>query len=277
MEIWLIQHGEKVGPFQDFEVRSRIQSGQLGKDDFAWHHGLAHWVRLGEIGIFHHDFAAKSDLPEGLEKPEIAQPNKQMIASGKLHLLRRFWARWLDMSIYAAAWWLLMYAIRSDIGAMITDLWVVINLFIPWFALEAWLLHRFGTTPGKWLLGIRVLNENDSNMSLKESIWRTLRVMIAGVGFGWGMLAILCQVMSWFTARRLGKPIWDHMGQHKVVVRPLGVIRVIFVVIIFFISLQLQVAVRGPHEQKLILEQYPEMAEFLERGKVWHLPVKDDQ
>lgn len=277
MEIWLIQNGKKVGPVQDYEVRSRIESGQLQQDDFAWHEGLPKWVRLGEIEIFKSDFEKDAEAVQVRNEVESRQVPVVISLSGKTHILRRFWARWLDMSLYAAAWWLLMYAVGRDIGAMITDLWVVISIFIPWFAIESWLLHRFGTTPGKWLLGIRVLNEDDSKISLRASIWRSIRVMIAGVGFGWGMLAMICQVMSWFTARRLGKPIWDYMGQHKVVVKPLGVFRVIIVVILFFVSMQLQVAVRGPHEQKLIVDQYPEMKEFFERGKVWHLPVKNDQ
>lgn len=277
MEIWLIQNGKKVGPVQDYEVRSRIESGQLQQDDFAWHEGLPKWVRLGEIEIFKSDFEKDAEAVQVRNEVESRKVPVVISLPGKPYILRRFWARWLDMSLYAAAWWLLMYAVGRDIGAMITDLWVVISIFIPWFAIESWLLHRFGTTPGKWLLGIRVLNEDDSKISLKASVWRSIRVMIAGVGFGWGILAMICQVMSWFTARRLGKPIWDYMGQHKVVVKPLGVFRVITVVILFFVSMQLQVAVRGPHEQKLIVEQYPEMKEFFERGKVWHLPVKEDQ
>lgn len=277
MEIWLIQNGKKVGPVQDYEVRSRIESGQLQQDNFAWHEGLPKWVRLGEIEIFKSDFEKDAEAVQVRNEVESRKVPVVISLPGKPYILRRFWARWLDMSLYAAAWWLLMYAVGRDIGAMITDLWVVISIFIPWFAIESWLLHRFGTTPGKWLLGIRVLNEDDSKISLKASVWRSIRVMIAGVGFGWGILAMICQVMSWFTARRLGKPIWDYMGQHKVVVKPLGVFRVITVVILFFVSMQLQVAVRGPHEQKLIVEQYPEMKEFFERGKVWHLPVKEDQ
>jgi uncharacterized RDD family membrane protein YckC len=277
MEIWLIQNGKKVGPLQDYEVRSRIESDQLQQDHFAWHEGLPKWVRLGEIEIFKSDFEKNAEAILVPNEDELSQARVVISVPGKAYLLRRFWARWLDMSLYAAAWWLLMYAVGRDIGAMITDLWIVLTIFIPWFVIESWLLHWFGTTPGKWLLGIRVLNEDESKISLKASIWRSIRVMIAGVGFGWGMLAMICQVMSWFTTRRMGKPIWDYMGQHKVVVKPLGVFRVIAVVILFFVSMQLQVAVRGPHEQKLIVEQYPEMRDFFEQGKVWHLPVKDDQ
>ncbi len=275
MEIWLVQNGKKLGPLRDYEVRSRIESGQVSRNDLAWHEGLPKWVRLEEIEIFKNDFDQKTESTSSVESDPTPPLPVQIRLAGKTHLLRRFWARWLDMSVYAAAWWLLMYVVGRDIGAMITNLWVVLTIFIPWFAAESWLLHRFGTTPGKWLLGIRVINEDDSKLSFKSSIWRSTRVMIAGVGFGWGVLAMICQLMSWFTTRRIGKPIWDYMGQHKVVVKPLGVFRVTLVVILFFISMQLQVAVRGPHEQKLIVEQYPEMKDFFEGGQKWHLPVKE--
>jgi hypothetical protein len=147
-------------------------------------------------------------------------------------------------------------------------------MFLPWFAIEAWLIHRFGKTPGKWLMGLKVSNEDGSPLALKESVWRSLRVMITGIGFGWGLLAILCQTMSWFTTRRLGKPIWDYLGNHKVEAEPLKPMRIAALVFVFVGAAQLQMAVRGPHEEKIMVEQFPHYKEFFERSDKWYFPVK---
>lgn len=175
-----------------------------------------------------------------------------------------------------------MYVVGGDIGAMVENYWIQLSLFVPWFAVEAWLLHRFGTTPGKWLLGIQVVNEDGTRLTLKSSIWRSIRVWIAGVGFGWGLLSVLCQAMSWFTARKIGKPVWDYMGQHKITVVPHNGFKIIALIFLLFTAMQLQVAVRGPHDQdnfykqnREFLEKNPEFKEFLDSGKQWHLPVKD--
>jgi RDD family/GYF domain 2 len=276
MEIWLIQNGKKTGPFNDYEIRDRISNRLLDSDDYAWHEGLPSWVKLQEIDLFKKEFdAVKTIQPPPL--PAIFPINREQNSS-KIkcpYLLRRFWARWFDLMIYLAAWWLLMYVVGGNIKAMILNQWVHLSLFIPWFAIEAALLHWFGTTPGKWLLGIRVMNEDGSALTLKSAILRSLIVWIAGLGFGWGFLTALCHVMSWFTARNIGKPVWDHIGQHKVTAVPVNAFKLIALIFLFIAAMQLQVAVRGPHDQEIFLQTYPQFKEFFEKGKPWHLPIKN--
>ena len=54
--------------------------------------------------------------------------------------------------------------------------------YIPWFAFEAFLIQRFGTTPGKWLLELIVINPDGKRLNATESIRRALRVMFFGIG-----------------------------------------------------------------------------------------------
>lgn len=279
MEIWLIQNGVKTGPFQDYEIRNRIADGQIETDQFAWHEGLPGWVKLREIDLFRNDLErAQLDKKDAFKAKDRVDPMKSpdvVSLSGKRHLARRFWARWLDLMVYTAIWWLLMYVAGRDIGAIILNPWMQLSIYLPWFMIEAWLLHRFGATPGKWLLGIRVVNDDDTPLALKSSIWRSVRIWIAGIGFGWGLLSVLCQAMSWFTARRIGKPVWDYMGKHKITVVPMSAFKIITLVLLFFTTMQLQTAVRFPHEKEIILKQYPDLREFFQKGEPWHFPVKD--
>jgi uncharacterized RDD family membrane protein YckC len=279
MEIWLIQNGVKTGPFQDYEIRNRITDGQIETDQFAWHEGLPGWVKLGEIDLFRDDLERaqrdKKDTFEYVGPVDQMRPPDVVSLSGKRHLARRFWARWLDLMVYTAIWWLLMYVAGRDIGAIILNPWMQLSIYLPWFMIEALLLHRFGTTPGKWLLGIRVVNDDDTTLTLKSSIWRSVRVWIAGIGFGWGLLSVLCQAMSWFTARRIGKPVWDYMGKHKITVVPMSAFKIIILVLLFFTAMQLQTAVRFPHEKEIILKQYPDLRAFFQKGEPWYFPVKD--
>jgi uncharacterized RDD family membrane protein YckC len=279
MEIWLIQNGVKTGPFQDYEIRNRIADGQIETDQFAWHEGLPGWVKLGEIDLFRDDLErAQRDKKGSFEyvgPVDQMSPPDVVSLSRKRHLARRFWARWLDLMVYTAIWWLLMYVAGRDIGAIILNPWMQLSIYLPWFMIEAWLLHRFGATPGKWLLGIRVVNDDDTTLTLKSSIWRSVRVWIAGIGFGWGLLSVLCQAMSWFTARRIGKPVWDYMGKHKITVVPMSAFKIIILVLLFFTAMQLQTAVRFPHEKEIILKQYPDSRAFFQKGEPWYFPVKD--
>ena len=275
MEIWLIINGKRSGPYPDYEIRSRIEHGQMTSEEMVWHEGLPEWTPVGELELFRNSLEQQEQEPTVVPPP---LPKDYMeataVAKPKAHLARRFWARWTDLTLYSAFWWLGMYLGGRDIGSAIGNLWLLISMFLPWFAIEAWLIHRFGTTPGKWLMGLKVSNEDGSPLALKESMWRALRVMITGIGFGWGLLAILCQTMSWFTTRRLGKPIWDYMGNHKVEAEPLNPFRTVALIVVFIGAAQLQMAVRGPHEEKIMVEQFPQYKEFFERSDKWYFPVR---
>ncbi len=277
MDIWLIRSGVKTGPFPDYEIRRKVERGELDADARIWYDGLAEWTEISEVELFKDEYNKKAPEPPALppEYLERAQSAAQTAAVVKpRHLGRRFWARWMDLTFYSALWWIGMYLAGRDIGSAIRNPWLLLPMYIPWFVLEAWLLHRFGRTPGKWLMGLRVTNEDGSELALKASVWRSLRVMVTGVGFGWGILSVLCQAMSWFTARRIGKPIWDFLGNHKVSADPLNPFKIAGLVIGFMVAANLQMAVRGPHEREVIIEMFPQMEKHMEQHDDWYFPVR---
>src|SRR6218665_3899054 len=160
MDIWIIRDGEKSGPFHDYEIRSRIGLGELTASSPAWHDGLAEWTTLSEIGLFREEFtkppvsgSAGEPVPEAvvvnLTPPPIPGPPR---------IIRRFFARWFDIYLYVGLWWFLFWAAGRDIEALLVNPFVTVTQLVPWFVIEVILIHYFGTTPGKWLLGIRILN-----------------------------------------------------------------------------------------------------------------------
>lgn len=273
MDIWIIRDGEKVGPIHDFEVRRKIEAGELPASTPAWHEGLDAWKPLKEIGLFSREFELKGPppLPSTTDQATGSEP---VAAPQETFYLRRFWARWLDLSLYSGFWWLGMWGARQDIEATLLNPWVMFLQYVPWFALEALLIHKFATTPGKWLLGLRVTNKNDSHLDLGEATRRSLRVMFTGVGFGWSILAVFCQALSLFTAKRLGSALWDYTGGHQVTASPLSPFRVISLVFLFAGALHLQMIVVSPHLYKMAAERYPDYKEEFEKNIPWHLPIR---
>lgn len=253
MDIWIIQDGEKIGPIHDFEVRRKIENGELSATTPAWHEGIDAWKPLVEIDLFSREF----DKP-----PEPAEPESLPAAPPALpdqaHLVRRFWARWLDLTLFAAVWWIAIWASGRDIGTILNQPWIILFHYIPWFVLETFLLHRFGTTAGKSLLGIRVVNDDGSHLSLTAAALRSARVFIMGVGFGWVPLALVCHIFAWFTAKRLGRPLWDHAGGHRLIVTPLVPMRIATYMIVLFTAIVLQIVVLFPYLLEKTAEQNPE-------------------
>lgn len=283
MEIWIIRDGEKIGPTHDYEIRRKIQNGELTREVPAWHEGLPSWRPLVEIPLFKDEFdwvhtgdlSTAPLLDEELAALRPAKPAGPPPLPAKLPLGRRFWARWLDVHCYLAVWWLVMWATGRNIEESLSNILLLVIQLMPWFIAEAILLHRWGTTPGKWLLGLQVANLDGTRLSLKAATLRSSRIMVGGIGFGWGLLSLFCQAFSYFTIRRLGNPLWDHAGGHRVlVVKPLAAWRVSAVALLMFVALQLQMAVTAPYLIKNAIETFPALKEIFEKNPPLTLPQR---
>lgn len=279
MDIWIIQDGVKKGPIHDFEIRAKIESGELSSDTPAWHEGLDSWRPLIEILLFAREFdrlLMAKEAEKAAEELLKSQPPPQATPtpSAEPHLIRRFWARWFDLYLFAGFWWFGMWALGRDIGGIMNNPWIILFHYIPWFALEAVLLHRYGTTPGKWLLGIKVTNDDGALLSLAESTRRAGRVFFLGIGFGWIPLALICHLISVLSTRRMGRPLWDHAGGHSLKTTSLSPLRLVVYVFSLYAALQLQLIVLAPHLMKYMEETYPAMSEQIKKNPPWHLPVR---
>jgi hypothetical protein len=101
--------------------------------------------------------------------------------------------------------------------------------------------------------------------------------MFSGVGFGWGLLAVFCQALSLFTAKRLGAPLWDHSGGHQVIASPLSPFRLVALVVLFAGALQLQMIVVSPYLFEMAGKSFPSLKEQYEKNPPWHLPERSKE
>jgi uncharacterized RDD family membrane protein YckC len=272
MDIWIIQEGEKVGPIHDFELRRRIESGELKADTPAWHEGLDAWRPLREIQLFKSEF----ERPVAPPAPQVVadEPTATGPVRAAAHPLRRFWARWFDLYLFAGVWWFALWAAGLDIGAALANPWLVLFQYVPWFVIESILLQRFGTTPGKWLLGLKLVNDDGSAPSFAATSRRSARVLFLGIGLGWGVLALICQLLAFFTTKRLGRPLWDHAGGHRLKTSPLRPLRIVVYAFGLFAALQLQMSVVAPYVMESMRRNFPALHEQMEKSPPWHLPKR---
>lgn len=276
MDIWIIRDGEKSGPFHDYDIRRRISAGELEAGSPAWHEGLASWTTLAEIDLFKGEFLPEPTPAPVVEEPIILPPP----VPGPPRILRRFWARWFDIYLYVAIWWFLFWLAGRDIESLLKNQLVALTRLIPWFVIEILLIHRFGTTPGKWLLGIRVFNADGSKLTLAQSTRRSLRTYIVGIGLGVPFVMLFCMGLSAYTARKIGATVWDHLGAHRIVSAPASAWKILVLIFLFYGSLQLQFGVVSPHVMKVMKESLntPEakpLRDLLEKNPPWSLPRRD--
>lgn len=131
------------------------------------------------------------------------------------HPFRRYFARMTDFAVYSmileSVYFLLMHQRPpQNIGRAYLLLWLFrFMLFVLTMILEPISLHFFGTTFGKWLFGIRILDENGRKLSMQEAFRRTFRVFCFGFAFFIPVYEIVRLILSFRACRRNDTLRWD--------------------------------------------------------------------
>ena len=82
-------------------------------------------------------------------------------------------------------------------------------LYLIWLPAEALLLSLFGTTPAKWLFGIRVAHPGGDLLNFSEALNRSFLVFIQGVGLGIPFVALFTQLFAYRRLTKTGTTLWD--------------------------------------------------------------------
>ena len=69
MEIWLIINGKRSGPYPDYEIRSRIEHGEMTSEEMVWHEGLPEWTSIGELELFRNSLEQQEQAPAIVPPP----------------------------------------------------------------------------------------------------------------------------------------------------------------------------------------------------------------
>lgn len=205
---WFEQGGNHAGPVTTEELRGRALAGDITPLTLIWREGMLDWQRLAEV-------------------PEIAALIDDLRLAGPW---ARYFARCFDIAFVGVLFWLTLTVARglnrgeavmpslADHGVALT---VLIVLSLP--LIDAIIAAVFGNTPGKAMLGVRVVDARGKRASLPRYFGRNLLVGAVGLGCGVGLVAIGTQLWQflrvrggqaaaydlWTKCRVLGRPVTD--------------------------------------------------------------------
>jgi len=137
---------------------------------------------------------------------------------GEHHPWRRFCARTVDICTAGLLLFLLLIFVLSATmpeqaagfsKAVENPIVAGVVLYLIWLPAEAVLLSLFGTTPAKWLFGIKVAHPGGRFLSLSESLNRSFLVFVQGVGFGIPFVALFTQLFAYRRLTKTGTTLWD--------------------------------------------------------------------
>ncbi len=137
---------------------------------------------------------------------------------------RRYLARTLDLSIlellYLAAAVLVFHA-----PVLVSLPWLILGeaaALVLTLLLEPACLALFGATPGKAVLGIRVLTPEGENLSCAQAFRRTWGALLFGRGLGIPVLSLIFPLFCLRDARRGVKMVWERDSREELLEAGLG-------------------------------------------------------
>lgn len=214
-------HGERVGPRSLEEVRALVANGVLDAESLVWTPGMREWARVGDFSILSPTWVPPHSSPAPRAEAEWspAEPAAPAPADDAPRPLRRFGARMTDFVVYAMVLGSGLKAAAPDIFARLeaspmesdlqANLIAILGLGICTVIVESLLLHFAGTTPGKALFGVRVVNPDGTRLSLGQAFSRTLRVWVLGMGAGFMLFSIIAGIAAHIRLSGRGITAWD--------------------------------------------------------------------
>ncbi len=136
--------------------------------------------------------------------------NYQEPVQKEAHPFRRYFARNLDLLLITTVVGFIIVSIvriRPYTDTLQTVLrYLSYFMFIP---IEALMLHSWGTTPGKWLMGIRVENANGGNLSYNDALKRSFNVVMFGYLFFIPVISLWPLYKNFRSSREGERSDWD--------------------------------------------------------------------
>lgn len=113
---------------------------------------------------------------------------------------RRFFARSLDLMLVNTLvrfFYTLLFdvSILAPTGFGTKLLLAALSLLIVVIA-EPLVLHRWGTTPGKWVFRLRLVQENGATLDWVDAFGRTLNVLLAGCGLTIPLVSLVTYILA---------------------------------------------------------------------------------
>lgn len=149
----------------------------------------------------------------------------------EVHPWIRYWARTIDIMLFTVLSGYFIALAPIHVLRVIGGNEYIISLFL-WVIVEALLISTWGSTPGKFLLGI-IIRDNDGNkLSFTNSINRSASVWFFGMGCGISFIELIANFISYKRLSDKGMTRWDQNGKYQVVHTKLSMIKIIIAIIV---------------------------------------------
>ena len=306
MEVYVLQDGERRGPFPVFRLQEMLDEQEIGPDVPVWHAGMNEWRRLADEPSLNtalrlvrpaaeppplpedHASSAAGEAGRRLLRRIEASATEQTAAVLKARRAvawRRFVARIIDLHMARAALvgGLALADAHRAWDLMFPALTVVFVAPLAWVVGEAVCLKLAGTTPGRAMLGLRVRDRDGACLTFRAALKRSILVWAAGSGLGLPMQFLLPPAqwaMGFHQYQTQGETIWDRTAGSRVehrVIPPFGIVALVFSIVAWLgASMWLFMAAPLPDAMEPRQREFIEQRRALMRQSLQPPPAPDN-
>ncbi len=223
MRYWFFRDAQgNRGPLTEPDLVALFRARLLAPGTPVWSEGLAEWTPADSVEALAPAFADEPGEAAGW-----AGTVPDFIPAGnQIRPWVRYWARMIDLGLF-----ILLFETLMTAALMVR---APREFLVLWLALPAWvsslmyvfvepaLLARWGTTPGKALLNVRVRREDGARPTYRQAIRRTADVFVRGLALNIPLLNLCTLSRSYLDLTRNGITRWDQEEGFLVTHRPLG-------------------------------------------------------
>lgn len=227
---WHYIFEEKIyGPVSKQQLTQGFEAGSLPPDTPVRAPQFEDWVPAQELPSFRACFEDTSPQPADpgtSPSPSFPGPAAAPGASRleidwdtKPRPWRRYVARMLDVTLFIAitGFFLGIILFFHDPIAFIANLtildthtaWVGIAWLAAFIPVEAWMLLKWHTTPGKWATGLRVIRADGRSWTWLAALRRCWEVFWRGMGLGIPIVSFIAMVVGYKQLTSKGRAPWD--------------------------------------------------------------------
>ncbi|MDP6963021.1 MAG: RDD family protein [Planctomycetota bacterium] len=233
LQVWYFAcDGKQDGPISEEQLLDYHRQRKLRDDDLVWAEGMRDWKPLGEVlkKIMRVE-PVKPQPPQVPQNPNmsvVTNSDEQGVASHPLsqprsatqqvnsqNAWKRFVARMFDSVCYVIIGGILMAVFMTEeqleqaVGTFSGMSGYSFVLMLSLGLIEAAFISKWGMTPGKWVMRIRVVHKDQRFLSYFEALKRTLFVFVRGMGLGLFPLNVIFNALSYVEVTQTGNAIWD--------------------------------------------------------------------
>lgn len=208
---------KQLGPVTEAKLLSLLEENKIDQETLVWSTKMDEWKPLKETSLADVKTEIKEDVKNAVKgiyiSPKEKNEENAPLAS-EPRAFARYFARQFDLIIALLALLIFWPYLLID-----SEVQGVLAMMFFWVGGETIFMTNFGTTPGKALLGIKVVKKDGTKISFTDSLKRSFRVYLRGMAIGLPWLSLATMILAKFRLEKKGETTWDLLGGFTVLNR----------------------------------------------------------